>query len=98
LVGQIDTSYLLKTCFVCFIAETAGLLAAKYFKDRYKPDWDVRQNLFEHQKINQKQKLSSHNDIWSNQLIEDMFEEGYQADQPYLSHTSSIVPPDDTEE
>ena len=33
-----------------FFPETAGLLPAKYFKKRYQPEWDVRENLFEHQK------------------------------------------------
>ena len=54
------------------ISETAGLLPARYFEQRYKPDWDVRENLFEHQKS---QKYSNH---WSINAIED----GYQSDQP----------------
>ena len=54
------------------ISETAGLLPARYFEQRYKPDWDVRDNLFEHQKS---QKYSNH---WSINAIED----GYQSDQP----------------
>jgi len=54
------------------IRETAGLLPARYFEQRYKPDWDVRENLFEHQKS---QKYSNH---WSINAIED----GYQSDQP----------------
>ena len=56
-----------------FLAETAGLLPARYFEQRYKPDWDVRENLFEHQK-----KLSQKPN-WNINSIED----GYQADQPY---------------
>ena len=59
------------------ISETAGLLPARYFEQRYKPDWDVRENLFEHQKS---QKYS--ND-WSINAIED----GYQSDQPYSFNT-----------
>ena len=53
--------------------ETAGLLPAKYFEQRYKTDYEVRANLFEHQK-----KLSQKPN-WNINSIED----GYQADQPY---------------
>lgn len=55
------------------IRETAGLLPAKYFEQRYKTDYEVRANLFEHQK-----KLSQKPN-WNINSIED----GYQADQPY---------------
>ena len=53
--------------------ETAGLLPARYFEQRYKTDYEVRENLFEHQK-----KLSQKPN-WNINSIED----GYQADQPY---------------
>jgi len=58
------------------IRETAGLLPARYFEQRYKPDWDVRENLFEHQK-NQKYSLD-----WSINSIDD----DYPADQPYSTN------------
>ena len=66
-----------------FIAEIAGLLPVKYFKKRYKLDWDVRENLFNHQK-----KLSQ----WKSNTIEDRntIEDGYQADQPYKPVTQKL--------
>ena len=66
-----------------FFPETAGLLPAKYFKKRYQPEWDVRENLFEHQK-----KLSQ----WKSNTIEDRntIEDGYQADQPYKPVTQKL--------
>ena len=68
------------------ISETAGLLPARYFEQRYKPDWDVRENLFEHQKS---QKYSNH---WSINAIE----VGYQSDQPMgsLVHLGFYIPID----
>ena len=58
--------------------ETAGLLPARYFEQRYKTDYEVRENLFEHQK-----KLSQKPN-WNINSIED----GYQADQPYVDHSA----------
>lgn len=64
------------------IRETAGLLPAKYFQQRYKPDWEVRQNLFEHQKNS---KPATHWDhVQSNQI-----DDGYQADQPYSTASAN---------
>ena len=72
------------------IAETAALLPAKYLPSKpKKPKWDVRDNLFFHQKQLQLQKKMKNksklrdtgliNNILSSNEI-DM--EGYQSDQP----------------
>ncbi len=68
-----------------FSTETAGLLPAKYFKQRYKLAWDVRENLFEHQKdLTQVKNTKKTGGKKSNKNGFDM--EGYQADQPYMSN------------
>ena len=63
-----------------FLSETAGILPAKYFKQRYKPDYEVRHNLFEHQQ-DSKQSNNNH---------ENSIEDGYQADQPYESSSEAF--------
>ena len=77
------------------IAETAGLLPARYFEQRYKQEYDVRQNLFEHQKKNKKNSKTKYSsNHWSMNSIED----GYQADQPYgggAAKTSFEIEPDE---
>ena len=59
------------------ISETAGLLPAHFFENRYKVDYEVRENLFEHQLDKQSgSEWTSTNEI----------EDGYQADQPYAAN------------
>ena len=54
------------------IAETAGLLPAKYLRRTPKKNWDVRENLFLHKKKNSQ----------TNNLMNSEIDQGYQADQP----------------
>lgn len=63
----------LSRILILLFSETAGLLAARFFEQRYKPSYDVRENLFEHQKSKSKQSYVQDNEI----------EDGYQSDQPY---------------
>ena len=70
------------------ISETAGLLPAKYlsFKQR-KAQWDVRENLFQHQmqllmqekKTKMKKKKQNIHQLLINS---NEIDEGYQSDQP----------------